>query len=86
MHIVIDRILEHFAVCEVAEDVCQSIPLDRLPEGVKEGDVLAVEGDPNEESAVFSLDAEETRRRRDRAKNLLEKLKRKNHIGKEFSE
>ena len=84
MYIVVDRILESFALCEVEENVYQRILLDRLPEGVKEGDVLAVEGDLNEETAVFSVDAEETRRRRERAEKLLEKLKRKNCMGKEI--
>ena len=77
MYIVIDRIEEEIAVCEIDEEVYRHIPLCELPKGVQEGDVLSVTGVLGDANAVIVIDREETQRRRIAAKALLEKLKNK---------
>jgi len=41
MEIIIDRIEEDIAVCEMLDGGMADIPLARLPQGVREGDVLS---------------------------------------------
>lgn len=54
----IDRIENGFAVCEGENKTFEKIPLESLPQGVQEGDVL------RQDENGFALDREETRRRR----------------------
>lgn len=46
----IDRIEGEIAVVEIAEGKTVDIPLSALPEGVREGSVLRIETDPDEEA------------------------------------
>ncbi len=64
----IDRIENGFAVCENENKTFENIPLEMLPQGVKEGDVL------RQDENGFALDREETQRRRKQAFDLLNKL------------
>ena len=60
----VDRIEEGFAVCEDENGKTVNIETDKLPEGVKEGDLISVD---NGEAVIL---AEETEARR---KKLAEK-------------
>lgn len=62
---IVDRLEEGLAVCETEDKKQAVFPLDKLPDAVREGDVL------QELDGVFSRDEEETRRRRE---NLKERL------------
>lgn len=64
---IIDRIEENTAVCQREDRSVFTLPLSRLPQGVKEGDVL------REENGVFKADPDETAERR---KRIQEKMKR----------
>lgn len=61
----IDRFENNYALCEDAEKRMFAIERAEVPAGAKEGDVLriSVEG-------VLSIDAEETKRRREKVKKL----------------
>ena len=59
---IIDRFESGFAVVECGENVF-NVPLDSLPDGVKEGDVICV-----------SVDKEETAKRLENAHSLMNKL------------
>jgi len=45
MKLIVDRCEENFAICETEDRKMISIDIERLPEGVIEGDVLILEGD-----------------------------------------
>ncbi len=60
----VDRIEEGFAVCEDENGKAANIEIGKLPEGVKEGDLISVD---NGEAVILT---EETEARR---KNLAEK-------------
>lgn len=64
----IDRIEGGFAVVEENDKSMKNIPLTELPEGVGEGDVLLLE------SGKYTIDEEETLRRKDAVKELQKKL------------
>lgn len=64
----IDRLEGSFAVCEDENRQRKEIPLADLPEGVKEGDVLRLA------SGMYQIDREETERRREENRRLLESL------------
>ncbi len=61
---VIDRIEGNLAVVEIAEGKTVNIPLSSLPEGVKEGSVLHIE-----------IDREEEARRRKKIRSLFDRLR-----------
>lgn len=64
----IDRLEGSFAVCEGDDRQQKEIPLADLPEGVNEGDILClVDGE-------YRIDREETQRRREENRRLLESL------------
>ena len=42
--LIVDRLEEGYAVCEQEDRSMVRIPTDRLPAGVREGDVLAAQG------------------------------------------
>lgn len=64
----IDRLEGSFAVCEGDDRRQKEIPLADLPEGVNEGDILClVDGE-------YRIDREETQRRREENRRLLESL------------
>ena len=67
MKYIIDRLEEGLAICETELRKRISVPVSHLPKGVKEGDVL------REEEGRFSLDSEETdKRRREMKKKLMD--------------
>ena len=57
MKYIIDRLEEGLAVCETELKKMVSVPAVKLPDGIKEGDVL------QEKEGCFSLDEEGTRER-----------------------
>ena len=61
---VIDRIEGEIAVVEIAEGKTVNLPLSALPEGVKEGTVLRL-----------SIDREEEARRRKKIRSLFDRLR-----------
>ncbi len=65
MKYMIDRLEEGIAVCENELKKLISIPKDKLPEGLREGDVL------EEQEGVFSRNDEETARRRSEMRKKL---------------
>mgnify|MGYP001521447433 FL=1 len=67
MKYIIDRLEEGLAICETELRKRISVPVSHLPKEVKEGDVL------REEEGRFSLDSEETdKRRREMKKKLMD--------------
>ena len=42
--LIVDRLEEGYAVCEQEDGSMIRIPMDRLPAGIREGDVLAAQG------------------------------------------
>lgn len=67
MKYIIDRLEEGLAICETELRKRISVPVSHLPKGSKEGDVL------REEEGRFSLDSEETdKRRREMKKKLMD--------------
>lgn len=64
MRVVIDRFEDGFAVLELESGKVVNVPVEIIPEGAKEGDVLLIE-----------IDRQETENRQRRIKNLFEKLK-----------
>ena len=66
MKYIIDRLEEGLAICETELRKRISVPVSHLPKGIKEGDVL------REEEGRFSLESEETdKRRREMKKKLM---------------
>lgn len=65
MYLIIDRFEDGFAVCE-AEGKTVNLPIDRLPEGAREGDALRIDND------IITIDAMETQRRKQEILKLLE--------------
>ena len=61
--LIVDRIEEDFAVCEIEESNFANLPLKALPDGVKEGDVIHI-----------SVDADETEKRKTNINNLMNSL------------
>lgn len=68
MKIVIDRFEGPFAVCEKADRTFMDIRIDLLPHGVKEGDVLDMQGDK------ISIDIKETEKRRKKIEEITKNL------------
>ena len=67
MKYIIDRLEEGLAICETELRKRISVPVSHLPKEVKEGDVM------REEEGRFSLDSEETdKRRREMKKKLMD--------------
>lgn len=68
MKYIIDRLEDGLAICEDELKKMISIPRTQLPEKLKEGDIL------NEEEGRFTLDAEATRKRREKLRKKLMNL------------
>lgn len=66
--LIIDRIEGDTAVCETEEGKMVELPRSLLPPGAREGSVLLPEGND------YRLDLAEEERRRDRIKNLQNRL------------
>jgi hypothetical protein len=65
---VLDRFEGEFAVLEAYDGGMRNIEKDRLPENIKEGDVLA------EENGIFTMDAAATRERAEKINALMRGL------------
>ena len=68
--LVVDRIEGAFAICEDESLAFRRIALSELPKGLREGDCLRPAGDG------YTIDSDETNRRRTLNKQLFERLKR----------
>lgn len=68
MRITIDRIEQELAVCQSENGENRVIAVSELPEGVKEGMILA------EENGLWTIDREETEKRRQEMKDRLKRL------------
>lgn len=69
--LIIDRILEDIAVCEVQESdkiTMVEIKVKDLPEGIEEGDYLI------KKDGKYTIDANETKKRRERIKSKFKNL------------
>ena len=56
----VDRIEEGFAVCEDEKGETVNIETDKLPEGVKEGDIISID---NGETIILAEETEERRKK-----------------------
>lgn len=65
---IVDRIEETTAVCQREDRSVFTLPLSRLPQGVKEGDVL------REENGVFKAAPDETSERKKRIRQKMKHL------------
>jgi hypothetical protein len=68
MRVTIDRFEGEYAVCEKPDRAMLNIKKNRLPTGVKEGDVLVIEGD------VIRIDSGSTANRKKAIRNLMDQL------------
>lgn len=66
---IIDRIEENIAVCECENKTMVNFELEKLPKDCKEGECLV-----EEDNGDIYVDINETKRREERAKKLLDKL------------
>jgi hypothetical protein len=66
--VVVDRFEGNFAVCEGSDRTMMNIPRSKLPEGVKEGDVLDIT------DSGITLNQSETTKRRAYIKKLMNGL------------
>lgn len=65
MIVVVDRFEENFAVCECEDKTMINIEISKLPNNVREGDVLVIKKDNIE------VDYNETKRRREEIEKLV---------------
>ncbi len=65
----IDRFEGDIAVCEQEDMTTINIPINKLPQGIKVGNVLIVADD-----GTMSIDQEEENRRRDTINNLYDSI------------
>lgn len=68
MKVTIDRFEGDFAVCEKEDRTIMDIPVKDIPEGAVEGDVLVIE------EGSITIDREETEKRKERIKGLMDSL------------
>jgi hypothetical protein len=68
MRVVIDRFEGEYAVCEREDRTMINIVRKNLPKGVKEGDVLIVDGD------TIRIDGREGRQKKEEIKKLMDEL------------
>lgn len=68
MKVIIDRFEDNYAVCECEDKTMMDIERSKLPEGVKEGSVLLVDG------SSITLDENETLLRSERIKKMMNDL------------
>lgn len=71
MRYAVDRFEEEWAVLQDDEGRCRNVERRRLPAGVRQGDVL------RETEEGFLPDPEETAHRRERARRLEQRLRKK---------
>lgn len=68
MDVIVDRFEGDYAVCEQPNSEIIDIPKEKLPKGVKEGDVLTIFGDQ------VTINSGERKVREERINNLMEDL------------
>lgn len=68
MKLIVDRFEGDFVVCEKEDGTMVDLERDTLPEEVKEGDILLVEG------GNITVDEEATLERKERIKKLMDDL------------
>ena len=68
MKVIVDRFEGEYVVGEKPDRTMINIPKDNLPAGVKEGDILVLEGD------TIKVHVNETAQRRKKIKNLMKDL------------
>ena len=68
MKVTIDRFEVEFAVCEKPDRTMINTKKDKLPSGVKEGDVLIIEG------SSITIDSRETSKRKKQINKLMDDL------------
>lgn len=68
MKVIIDRFEGKYAVCEKENLEMIDIKIEKLPKGVKEGDVLIIEGDN------IRIGSEEAENRKERIEKLMDDL------------
>jgi len=68
LKVIIDRFEDNYAVCECEDKTMMDIERSKLPEGVKEGSVLLVDG------SSITLDENETLLRSERIKKMMNDL------------
>lgn len=66
--VIIDRFEGKFAVCETEKQEMRDIRIDKIPSEASEGDVLVIEGEK------IYIDILETKKRKEEAKKMFEKL------------
>ena len=75
--IIVDRIENDQAVCEVNGEMIKNIPLSKINNNVCEGDVLI---DENGDGSFYIIDIKKTKQRKDNISERFERLKAKNKI------
>jgi metallophosphoesterase superfamily enzyme len=68
MRVIIDRFEGDYAVCEREDRKMINIEKRRLPEGVKEGDAMIINGD------VIKIERQETNQKKEEIKKLMDEL------------
>lgn len=68
MKAILDRLEGNLAILEYEDGSIQEIDINRLPKGSSEGDCLLIE------SGVISIDSEETEKRYNKIKKLMNDL------------
>lgn len=68
MKVIVDRIEENFAVCEMENGNMLSLSMSILPSNIKDGTVLDIQGQ------IITVDEEQTEKKRKAAERLLDDL------------
>lgn len=68
MKVIIDRFEGDFAICEMEDQTMVQIERSRLPKGVKDGDVLILDGDH------ITNDSNDTRARQKKIEEMMNDL------------
>jgi len=74
--IIVDRIENDKAVCEINGESIKNISLSKISNGVREGDVLI---DNNGDGSFYIIDLAKTKQRKGNIKERFERLKAKNN-------
>jgi len=77
MLIIVDRIENNIAICEIDGKTTKDIPLTKISKDVHEGDVLI---DLNGDNSFYTVDIAQTKQRKNDITKLFEHLKTKNNI------
>ncbi|MDR0318963.1 MAG: DUF3006 domain-containing protein [Nitrososphaerota archaeon] len=75
--IIVDRIENNIAICEINGKTTKGISLSKLSSNVREGDVLV---DNNGDGSFYTIDSEKTKQRKVDIAKRFERLKARNNI------